>query len=208
MDKKVRLIMGAALAAFAVILAVYAFSSKGGSGEISGVYENELSPTGEDDENVIFRMAFDKGTMTYVLEVEAQGTVRTFDSGTFAFEEGGTVHTFSETDDVFSQRYIMDGEYILADGNFYEPETGALSSGDTFEGAYTLKAGEAGQSSVTFYEDGTFEDNTAEGEKINGTYERDGDLIYCRGEDGKPVKNFYIYGDRLTTSFYKKVKKI
>ncbi len=207
MDKKVRVIMGAVLAVFAVILAVYAYSAKGeGGGEISGVYENELSATGEDDENVIYRMAFDKGTMTYVLEAEGQGTVRTFDSGTFAYEDGGAVHTFSETDDVFSLRYIMDGEYILADGYFYELEAGNLSSGDTFEAVYTLKAGEAGQYSVTFYEDGTFEESTIEGETTKGTYERDGDLIYCRDEDGKPVENFYIYGERLSNAFYKKVK--
>lgn len=199
MDKKIRVAAGVLLAGFALVLALGAYmGEKGGS---VNVYELKVPGTaGESGENV-FRFAVDPGTMTYVQEAEIEGQAFTLDSGSYSLEEGG-IHTYSETDDSNSLYYVMDGDYIFAREYLYD---GSIPSGNSFEAVCTYK-GNGASGEISFHEDGTYEEETAEGESLRGTYERDGALIHRTLENGGAELDFYIYGDRITNSFYKLVK--
>lgn len=199
MDKKIRVAAGVLVAGFALVLALWAYmGEKGGSVD---VYELKVPGTaGESSENV-FRFAVDPGTMTYVQEAEIEGQTFTLDSGSYSVEEGG-IHTYSETDDVNSLYYVTDGDYIFAEAYLYE---GNIPSGISFEAVCTYERNGA-DGEISFHQDGTYEEETAEGESLSGTYERDGNLIHRRLENGGAELDFYVYGDRITNSFYKKVK--
>lgn len=199
MDKRIRIAMGAVLAGFAVALAVCAYGGENGGGV--DMYELSVPGTSGGDSGNVFRLAVDKGTMTYVQEAEIEGQDFTLDSGSFSVEEGG-IQFYSETDDANALFYVIDGEYIFAREYLYE---GSIPSGKTFEAVCSYERNGISQE-ISFHEDGTYEETTAEGDSLSGTYERDGNLIRRTMEDGSPELDFYIYGDRITNSFYKRVK--
>lgn len=199
MDKRIRIAMGAVLAGFAVALAVCAYGGENGGGV--DMYELSVPGTSGGDSGNVFRLAVDKGTMTYVQEAEIEGQDFTLDSGSFSVEEGG-IQFYSETDDANALFYVIDGEYIFAREYLYE---GSIPSGGTFEAVCSYEKDGVSQE-ISFHEDGTYEETTAEGDSLRGTYERDGNLIHRMAESGSPELDFYIYGDRITNSFYRRVK--
>ncbi|MCM1258383.1 MAG: hypothetical protein NC307_11095 [Roseburia sp.] len=197
MDKRIRVAAGAFLAGFAVVLAVCVYrGERGGSVD---VYELKVPETAGEDSGNVFRFAVDRGTMTYVQEAEIGGETFTLDSGSFSVEEGG-IQLYSETDDANSLFAVIDGEYIFAKEYLYE---GNIPDSRTFEAVCNYERN-GGSGGISFHEDGTYEEITAEGESLRGTYERDGNLIHRMLESGSPELDFYIYEGRITNSFYKK----
>lgn len=196
MDKKIKIAMGILVAGFALVLAAFVY--RGENGGSVDVYELRIPETTGEDSGNVFRLAVDKGTMTYVQEAEVEGQTFTLDSGSFSVEEGG-IQFYSETDDANSLFAVIDGEYIFAREYLYE---GSIPSGRTFEAVCSYE----GNGDISFHEDGTYEEATPEGIELKGTYERDGNLIHRMLESGSPELEFYIYEGRITNSFYKKVK--
>ncbi|MDE6905442.1 MAG: hypothetical protein K2P76_11005 [Lachnospiraceae bacterium] len=197
MDKRIKIGAGVLLAVFALGLAVFAY--KGGSGK--GVEIFALKVSGTEGEENIFRFALDTGTMTYVQEAEISGQTFTLDSGSFSVDEKG-FQLYSETDDVNSLHFVKNGEYIFPEQYLCE---GEIPSGSVFEAVCSYEA-QGVKGEVSFHEDGTYEESTADGEVRKGTYEREGDLIHRTQEDGSADLDFYVYGNQITNSFYKKVK--
>ncbi len=209
MNKRTRIISGLVLAAAALGLFLYTYFNYNAD-EINGIYELELC-SGEAE--AVYRITFHKETMIYILEVDAEGQTFTFDSGTYSVEADGAVRTYSEVDDANSQRYVADGEYVVAEGTLYE---GEIPPGDTFEAECASVAGKQ-KKIISFHEDGTYEEESyfesliIEGEKKaekveKGTYERNGNFIRFSGKEKDLVPEFYIYQNRITKSYYKKVK--
>lgn len=186
------------------LLAYTSLAENGNSADIDGTYELFVTDEGE---TAVIRMLFDRGTMTYMQQVEAGGETVTVDSGTFAAEEAGAVQTFSETDDANSLRYVSEGDYIIAENRLYE---GVIPDGQTFDAQCFYPGDEVfSSSSITFFEDGTYteESKDAEGREGAGTYKRDQDLIHCTGNDGNTAFDLYVFGEQAAGSFYKKAEK-
>lgn len=209
MNKRTRIISCLVLAAAALGLLLYTYFAQN-VGEINGIYELALN-SGETE--AVYRLAFHKETMIYILEIDVEGQTFTFDSGTYSVEADGAVRTYSEVDDANSQRYVADGEYVVAEGTLYE---GEIPPEDTFEAQCVSVAGKQ-KKFISFHEDGTYEEESyfespiIEGEKRaeeveKGTYERNGNFIRLSGKEKDLVTDFYIYQNRITNSYYKRVK--
>lgn len=199
MDKRMRIGTGILLVVFVLGLAVFAY--RGGAGKGVEIYELRVSGTEEESEESIFRFALDLGTMTYVQEAEISGQAFTLDSGSFSVEEKG-YQLYSETDDINSLYFIKDGEYIFPEQYLCQ---GEILSGDSFESALSYES-QGAEGKIAFHEDKTYEETTPDGEMRKGTYNRDGNLIHRTQEDGSADLDFYVYGNRITNSFYRLVK--
>ena len=195
MDKRIKIGAGVLLAVFALGLAVFAY--RGGEGRGVEIYELTIP----EREGNIFRFALDMGTMTYIQEAEIDGQTFTFDSGSFSIDEKG-FQLYSETDDVNSLHFVKNGEYIFPEQYLCQ---GEIPSGNTFEALCNYESQEA-EGEIAFHEDGTYEESSSDGEVRKGTYKREGDLIHRTQEDGSADLDFYVYGNQITNSFYKKVK--
>ena len=82
---------------------------------------------------------------------------------------------------------------------------GGIPSGNTFEALCNYES-QGAEGGIAFHEDGTYEESSSDGEVRKGTYKREGDLIHRTQEDGSADLDFYVYGNQITNSFYKKVK--
>ena len=134
---------------------------------------------------------------TYQMEVATENADSTILSYQFDKEAG----TFSETVAVGDKSYeLATGEYLIADGYFYE---GEIPEGESFDA--TLKyTGEGGTTSVVvFNKDGTY---TFTGSmKSVGTYKRTDSLIEMDSTDGSTLVNFLIYQGQISNSYLKKL---
>lgn len=178
---------------------------------VDGVYQMS-SPSEED---TIFRISFDAGTMTYVEDMIVGEQSYTVDSGSYHVEDG-CIFTFSETDDAKSLEYVIDGDYILAKSFLYQ---GELPDGDTFE-AVCAYEGNGVNYEIAFHEDGTYEeisrttggedleaaDDMEPGVQTSGTYARDGSFLKRTDDTGEPLSDFYIYEGQITNFYYEIIR--
>lgn len=199
MDKRMKIGTGVLLAVFVVGLAVFAY--RGGAGKGVEIYELKVSGTEGESEESIFRFALDLGTMTYVQEAEIGGQSFTLDSGSFSAEEKG-YQLYSETDDINSLYFVKDGEYIFPEQYLCQ---GEIPDQESFEAVLSYES-QGAEGEISFREDGTYEESASDGEARKGTYKREGNLIHRTQEDGSADLDLYVYGNRVTNSFYKLVK--
>lgn len=170
---------------------------KVGSREVDGTYQMEVAT--ENADSTILSYQFDKEAGTFSETVAVGDKSYELAAGTYQLdEEANLIHTVTEKG--ASQDFVIDGEYLIADGYFYE---GEIPEGESFDA--TLKyTGEGGTTSVVvFNKDGTY---TFTGSmKSVGTYKRRDSLIEMDSTDGSTLVNFLIYQGQISNSYLKKL---
>jgi hypothetical protein len=165
--------------------------------DVSGTYRMEVA-SGDADATV-FSYNFSGKDMTFTETLTIGENVYELASGSYEVStEDDLVQTVSDSD--VEQDFVIFGEYLLADGFFYE---GDIPDGTTFD-MKCIYTGEAGNTStVEFHKDGSY---TFTGSiKSTGTYQRNGSVIEVTPEDGSSLVDFIIYNGKITNSYYKKL---
>jgi hypothetical protein len=165
--------------------------------DVSGTYRMEVA-SGDADATV-FSYNFSGEDMTFTETLTIGENAYELASGSYEVStEDDLVQTVSDSD--VEQDFVIFGEYLLADGFFYE---GDIPDGTTFD-MKCIYTGEAGNTStVEFHKDGSY---TFTGSiKSTGTYQRNGSVIEVTPEDGSSLVDFIIYNGKITNSYYKKL---
>lgn len=167
--------------------------------DVDGVYQMEVAT--KDSDNTVWAYHFWKENGTFSETVTIGDESYELLNGTYEIDEdNGLVHTKADSGNV--QDFIIAGEYLLADGFFYE---GEIPEGETFDAvcAYTGDAGTT--STVDFSKDGRY---TFEGSiRSAGTYKREENMITMENKNGSSVVNFVIYNGKISNSYFVKNEK-
>ena len=163
---------------------------------VDGKYQMEIASG--DSASTVFAYHFSKEDMTFSETVTVGDTDCELLAGTYEIDESNDlVHTVSDKN--VKQDFVIYGQYLIADGFFYE---GEIPDGKKFNASctYTNEAGST--SSIEFKKDGTF--SFSGSMKCSGTYEREGQRILVHTDDGSSLVDFIIYNSKISNSYFKK----
>lgn len=158
--------------------------------------------------DTVFTLEFNNEKMTYQESLTAAGQSTDLDKGTFK-QDGNTIVANSEK----SRKqisYIIDKDYLLAKDALYQ---GTIPKGNTFEAECTYMAEGECQTTVTFHENGRYEQKVISAGKdgsldpaskveTGGTYERTDNIIHRTSDAGELLLDFYIYQNQLSNAYY------
>ncbi len=158
-----------------------------------------------------FYISFNQNTMTYQELLAAKDRIDTLDQGSYEVRNGKYITVSEKTKAEHS--YAKDGDYLIVESELYE---GEVPEKDTFDGVFVYEAPKEVKTTVTFKQDGTYEqevlsyaarsDGGDTTKTTRGTYSRDGKFIQRNAKDGEPLLDFYIYKHKLSNAYYKRMK--
>lgn len=175
-------------------------------------YSCVISATGSND--TVFRIAFNANDMTYAESIYAGNQSTTLDAGSYEKEENKYVVTSAKGK--AKQIYVEDGEYLVAQSALF---TGKVPETDTFEGSFVYEVKGQSKTTITFKEDGTYEqtllsyakkENSGEDkdstQTTTGKYTRKGNFIHREPDNKDSLMDLYVYDGQLCNGYYKQEK--
>lgn len=158
--------------------------------------------------DTVFTLEFNNEEMTYQESLTAAGQSTDLDKGTFKQEGNAIVANSEKSKKQIS--YIIDGDYLLAKDALYQ---GTIPKGNTFEAECIYMAEGECQTTVTFHENGRYEQKIISADKngslepgseveTGGTYDREGNIIHRTSDAGELLLDFYIYQNQLSNAYY------
>lgn len=166
----------------------------------------------EDDdagEGSEFSMEFNEKAGTFKLLINSGGTGSEMDKGTFQKDEKG-IKTVGRRGN--KTTLVYDGDYLVSINALFE---GTVPKGRTFKKKFVHEVDGESKIEIHFHKDGTFNqkivrysaglDGKDTAEVSEGTYAHKGKFIERKREDGVKLMSYYIYKNKLCTSYYKKI---
>mgnify|MGYP001104112377 CR=1 FL=1 len=173
---------------------------------VEGTYSCEYLVNGKKEQSVVVYYKFDADQGTYE-EVWGERSLMT---GSYTIE-GDIVTLVSDgKEEIGAESETMtcylEGDLLIPHNYIYE---GTVPEEDVFDAQCTM-TDSAGQEYVAeFSKDGgytyTIRGMAGGGDSvIKGTYEREGNFLHRKNDDGAPLTDFYIYQGKLAGIFYTK----
>jgi hypothetical protein len=204
-QKKIRIavlviVLVAVLAAILVGWLLKGNTSGSNTEQVEGTYAIVIS-SGEDTDSTVLAFDFSLEDMTYRESITVGGTAYDLAAGTYTYDKEAAKVVCTPDSGSDSQSFILFGEYLLADGYFYE---GEIPDGKNFDAVCTYTNSAGTQTVITFSSNGTYTEEGGTSTATGGTYERKGDRIVRTAADGSPLVDFLIYQGQISNSYYVK----
>lgn len=174
-------------------------------------YTCKISDKKDDGEGSEFCMEFNEKLFTYRELINTGDTSSEIDRGTFQKEKDGIRMEGRRGNKNF---LLYEQDYLVSQNALFEEN---VPKQETFQKTFTHVVDGESRIVIEFKKNGTFSQkvtrysagldgkDTSESEK--GTYRHKGRFIERTGEDGLKLMPYFIYKDKLCTSYYKKIKK-
>lgn len=167
-----------------------------------------ISDKETDGEGSEFSLEFNEKAGTYRELLNSGDSSSEIDRGTFQKEEDG-IKTVSRRETKNTLMY--DGNYLVSKNAMFE---GTVPKGRTFKKKFTHEVDGESKIEIYFRRDGTFNqkvvkysggiDGKDTSEVMKGTYVHKGKFIERKRENGEKLMPYYVYKNKLYTSYYKK----
>lgn len=169
-----------------------------------------ISEEDDGEEGSRFCMELNEKTGTYRELINSGDSSSEIDRGTFQKEEDGIRMEGRRGN---QNVLLYEGEYLVSKNALFK---GNVPEGKTFDKVFSHKVEGESEIVTRFKKNGTFSqkviryraglDGKDTSKAVKGTYVRKGKFIERTGEDGVKLMPYYIYKNRLCTSYYKKSK--
>lgn len=164
--------------------------------DVDGVY-NIVIPSGNESAATILGFEFHKEDASYKETITLGQESYVLFEGSYEVDEAADLVTCTPLEGEV-QSFIIAGNYLIAEGFFYE---GKIPDGTSFDAECTLENSAGGITTITFGKDGTYKESGGTS-KAEGTYTRDGDFIHRSTKDGSSQTDFIIYNGHISNAFY------
>lgn len=164
--------------------------------DVDGMY-NVVIPSGNESAATILGVEFHKEDASYKETITLGQESYVLFEGSYEVDEASDMVICTPLEgDV--QSFIIAGNYLIAEGFFYD---GEIPDGASFDAECTLENSAGGITTITFRKDGTYKESGGTS-KAEGTYTRDGDFIRRSAKDGSSQTDFIIYNGHISNAFY------
>ena len=164
--------------------------------DVDGVYDIVI-PSGNEAAGTILGFEFNKADGSYKETITLGEESYTLFEGSYEVDETADLVTCTpKKGDV--QNFIIAGNYLIAEGYFYD---GEIPDDTSFDAVCTYTNSSGGTSTITFAKDGTYQESGGTS-NAEGTYTRDGDFIHRTTKDGNAQTDLIIYNDLISNAFY------
>jgi hypothetical protein len=177
-----------------------ASTSGGGPEQIEGTYAIAIA-SGEDTDSTVLSFVFSAEDMTYRETISLGEKEYDLAAGTYTYDAQSAKVVCTPDSDSDAQTFFVSGDYLFADGYFYE---GEIPDGKTFDAVCTYTNSAGTETVITFSADGTYTEVGGTSTATSGTYTRKNDTITRTASDGSPLVDFQIYEGQISNSYYVK----